>query len=152
MEKFDLDEHLKKYFRFQQDPEEMSPQQQIIFTKEVLGQMVDAIHDHYEAQKDVVEYNGPELVDDDYSFKKGADVVELHDGLESLNVVINKLKTLIGSTNYLLCYLDKNNVAHYSVGDGMSVKNLTYLNYILNTQVGMAFHRANMPQPPQRPS
>lgn len=153
MERFDLNQHFRDFFRFQQDPEDMLPNQQIILTKQVLDQMIDAIHRHYQSQKDVVEYTGPELVDEDYSFKKGGEVVDLHgDGLQSLNVVITQLRKLIGSNNYMLCYLDKDNVANYSIGTGMSIRDLTYLQYVLSTQVGMEFHRSQMPQPPKRPN
>ena len=147
MEKFNLDNFLERHFNFKPPVPEGS---YVPFTKDKLSLLMEEIHEHYKNQNPIPEdYEGPELVTEEYAFKKQeeAEVHRLHNELGELGVVTNRLSELIGSRSYILAYNSPQGGVSYSIGSELTVKDMLYQNYILNQQVGLAFHNSQIGNP-----
>ena len=149
MERFDIGNYLKKKFNIQEYP--FASNANLPLSVDKLESLIDEIHDHYchEAMGDGGNtYEGPELVTEEYAFKKQeeAQVVKLRDDIGELNVVLRKFVSMIGSKNYILAYHDTKGVACYSIGDGVPIKDMLYLQTVLNIQCSIAFQNSNIPK------
>ena len=140
MERFDIASYLKEKYNINQYPFDANANLPLSVDK--LDAMLDEIHRHYCNEKDnEASYEGPELVNEKY-----AEVVSLHNEVGELGAVLRQLEKLIGSRKHIIGYIDRGGVACYSVGGELDVKEMLYINYILNQQVGVTFTRSNIPQ------
>ena len=107
MEKFNLAQYIKDNYRADYPFEGNGG---LALNTQKLEHLLNEIHAHYEGQapKEEVEYNGPELVTEEYAFQKieEAEVKELHQGMDKLKVIIRNISQQIGSKKYILAYED----------------------------------------------
>lgn len=149
MERFNIGEYLKKKYNIQEYP--FAKNANLPLSVDKLENLIDEIHDHYchEAMEDGGNIpEKPQLVTKEYAFKKQkeAEVVKLRTDINELHVVLRKFISMIGSRNYILAYHDSKGLACYSIGDGVPIKDMLYLQTVLNIQCSIAFQNSNLPK------